>query len=438
MLQPRKHPMILKKHILFLLGLLSSIIFMGCSEKKINLDLIQQDSIQTAKTPFRESLRILGNMNEKIAYSVKQGSSIAQKSPKPCNQLNVKADEFCVRYGETSIVWSPKRYFSIDLIENKTASIRLQTLEISNFFKTALNNIGKNYKLVEQASSQIGDYRIVGGITGYDVIYRDGKTINMTAYGGNGRGEYDSDHEQQNHIEYAEITLDLLVSRYYPQGRWMYVPNVTTSNKLILKKDEKSGGFSVSILGAGVSFRKSLNVGNHLHYATRLLAEKSLLELLSKLDDYIHWGLYPKKPLAIGDKIIVSLNNQKKVATIVEIDGNEINLNINDKLYSLLEKDISPLDMLVTKDLIWEKKMKNLYAKKSYKAKLDIVKSLLSCIYDDIHIKSSKRHVQQKIYKFKKHHSDQFYTDINQHIDVNLILSLLYHIPQIMLGIETK
>ncbi|CAA6824558.1 MAG: Unknown protein, partial [uncultured Sulfurovum sp.] len=388
--------MIFKKNILLFLVLLSSTLFVGCSEKKINLDLVQQDSIQTAETPFRESLRILGNMNEKLAYSVKQGSSISKKNPKSCSEIGVQSDEFCVRYGDTSVVWSPKRYFSIDLIENKTASIRLQTLEVSNFFKTALNNIGKNYRLVEQANSQIGDYRVVGAITGYDVIYRDGKTMNFTAYGGNGRGEYDSDKEQQSHVEYAEITLDLLISRYYPQGRWMYVPNVTASNKLILKKDESSGGFSISIMGAGVSFRKSLSTGNHLHYATRLLAEKSLLEVLSKLDDYAYWGLYPQKPLTVGDKVLVSLENKETEGTIIEIGKHKIKLDINEKKYNILRNQVSTLDLIVKKDKVWEEKIKTLYSKKPYQAKVNIVKGLLSCIYDDIHHKSSEKAIKEK------------------------------------------
>lgn len=430
--------MIFKKNILLFLGLVSSTLFIGCSEKNINLDLLQQDSIQTAETPFRDSLRTLGNINEKLAYSVKQGSSISKKNAKPCNQLGIHSDEFCVRYGDTSVVWSPKRYFSIDLIENKTASIRLQTLEVSNFFKTALNNIGKNYKLVEQANSQIGDYRVVGAITGYDVIYRDGKTANFTAYGGNGRGEYDSDKEHQSHVEYAEITLDLLISRYYPQGRWMYVPNVTASNKLILKKDESSGGFSISIMGAGVSYRKSLSTGNHLHYATRLLAEKSLLEILSKLDDYIYWGLYPHKPLGAGDKVLVSLDKKEEIGIITEVNKEKVKLKIDEKEYSLPRNKISSLDMVIKKDKIWEERMKTLYKKKPYKSKLNIAKGLLSCIYDDIHHKSSEKAVKKKIYEFKYNHSDEFMADINENIDQKLILSLLYHTPRIMMKIEEK
>ena len=430
--------MIFNKNILLFLGLISSVLLTGCSEKDLKIDLIQQDSIETATTPFRESLRTLGSMNEKLAYSVKQGSSISKKDVKPCSELGVHSDEFCVRYGATSVVWSPKRYFSIDHIENKTASLRLQTLEISNFFKTALNNIGKNYKLVEQPSSQIGDYRVVGAITGYDVTYRNGKTVNFTAYGGNGRGEYDSDHEQQKQIEYAEITLDLLVSRYYPQGRWMYVPNITASNKLILKKNEESGGFSISILGAGVSFRKTLSVGNHLHYATRLLAEKSLLEVLAKLDDYIYWGLYPKKPLIKGDKVVVSLNEEEVVGTIIDFKKHKVQLDIDDKTYYVENNKISLLNKVAVKDKVWEEKMKDLYHAKPYKSQLNIVKGLLSCIYHDIHDKSSEQAVKQKVYEFKQQHIEEFSADVNPNIDENLIISLLYHTPRIMMAIEDK
>ncbi|CAA6806975.1 MAG: Unknown protein [uncultured Sulfurovum sp.] len=428
--------MISKKNILLFLNFLFFILLTACSDKHINLDLIQQDSVQTATTPFRESLRILGNMNENLAHSVKQGSSLSRKDSKPCNQLNIHSDEFCVRYGDTSVIWSPKRYFSIDLIQNKTASIRLQTLEVSNFFKTALNNIGKNYKLVEQANNQLGDYRIVGAITGYDVIYRDGKTVNFTAYGGNGRGEYDSDQEQQSHIEYAEITLDLLISRYYPQGRWMYIPNVTASNKLILKKDESSGGFSVSIMGAGVSFRKSLSTGNHLHYATRILAEKSLLEILSKLDDYIYWGLYPNKPLTIGDKVMVSLKGKKVVGTISKIKENDLKVKIKNKAYSLPNNKISSLNVMISKDKTWEKKMKKLYEKKSYQSKLNITKGLLSSLYNDITHKSNEKEIKAKVYEFKQKYHDEFKNDLNHNIDVNFLLSLLYHTPQTMMKLD--
>jgi len=425
-----------KKTLVFGVCFVSLII--GCSNKNLNLNLIQQDSIASAETPFRVSLKTLGTIHRNMALYLKYDSSLKIKSyKKECNELNVQPYEFCKKDDNVSKVWSPVRYFFVDNIENKTASTKLNTLEISNFFKTALNNIGSDYKLIENSSNQHGDYKILGAITGYDIIYTDDTTINGKSYGGKGQGEFDTDADYQKNIEYAEITLDLLVSKYYiSYNRWMFIPNVTASNKLILKKDEKNGGFSLSILGAGFSYNKNLSIGNHLHYATRLLAEKSLLEILAKLDDYTYWGLYPDKKIAIGDK--VSISNSNKIAIISKIDNKQVELIEDNKKYILPLKYLSSLKKIIPRDKSWEREMKNLYKNTSHDYKLSVVKGLFSNIYSDINKSVDEEIVLRKVKEYKKDYSDEFYADINNHIDENLIISLMYHVPRIMMSFEKK
>jgi len=187
--------------------------------------------------------------------------------------------------GNKFTIYSPIRAIRVSSIKNSSADTTIQNINLENVVKTALANVGKNVQVI-QGNSMGKEYLISGSITGYDKVFshRNGQRAN--AYGGQGRGEFDIGMNNSDDDEKVEITLDLFISKQTDANATLKViPRVTSSNTLTLTKNSNSNGYSFSIMGMGVSFSDSTTISDPLGYGTRLLVEKSLVELLAKLNN---------------------------------------------------------------------------------------------------------------------------------------------------------
>jgi hypothetical protein len=177
------------------------------------------------------------------------------------------------------------RFFRVSGIKNTSADASIQNINLENIVKTALANTGENIQVIDGTLAD-KEYLISGSITGYDKVFskRGGPKVN--AYGGQGNGEFDIGMKDNNDDEKTEITLDLFVSkRVNKNASTKIVPKITSSNTLILQKTTNGKGFNLTIMGVGVSFQETVTFTDPLAYGTRLLVEKSLVELIAKMND---------------------------------------------------------------------------------------------------------------------------------------------------------
>lgn len=393
------------KNLIFLT--VCSALLVGCSAKKIdvNEDFLQKNATSSAESPFRQSLIVLGKIHNNLAKEIPFRNSISNPltDAETCKNTDQRLNgTWCdlqnpssiSAKGATYITWSPVRYFSVGTIANKTADPKLQGLELSNYVKTALANVGDDYKVLDSDNRNLNSgisYHIAGAITGFETTYKKGDSQRISAYGGQGQGEFDANANSRSGEEYTEITLDLFVSKNIGAG-WTIVPKVTSSTKLVLQKNNATGGFSLSILGTGFSFSQDVEAGNNLAYATRLLVEKSLVELLAKLNDLPYAGfepdgglkekdrvsfLYKKdandKPYRIHNGIVSKIDDNGLVTIRYSRDGSYTEkTNKEDILSYTASLESLQLKRSLPKNQTWDKALKEIYASRppEYRAKM--------------------------------------------------------------------
>ena len=314
----------MKQYIIPIVGVM---LLGGCS--KIEVPNIEKNSITKVETEYSESLRSYADFTNKLFSELKKDTTSAKfgvfslqslsnnddckdvsKFTKYVNSSNDDklVDALCYSYeNNTSQVLTSKRFFLVNQIQNKTKNEEIPD-DIRYFITNALNNLNKDYAVVSTISGGAfngdeehdgrgrveGSYRIIGGITGYDNLYTKSKSKYIDIYGGKGKGESDVSLDNTNDKEVTEITLDLALESFDSvKGLWTYVPFKSVSNTIYIVKDKKSGGVNISITGLSLNFSETVNFGEGLHYALRLLSEKSLLDLLGKMDDLPYWSFYP-------------------------------------------------------------------------------------------------------------------------------------------------
>jgi len=162
-----------------------------------------------------------------------------------------------------------------------------------------LANVGDNYQVLHEVKDNENvvspaQYKISGSITGYDSLQSKSNDKSGDAYGGKGLGQFGLEASNRDSQDTTELTLDLFISKKEARnGPWKIVGKITSSNKLILTKDTKENRYGIRILGIGVNFGENVVTEDGLGYASRLLVEKSLVELLSKLDDLDYQAFEP-------------------------------------------------------------------------------------------------------------------------------------------------
>ncbi|MFZ2969503.1 MAG: hypothetical protein WA080_10670 [Sulfuricurvum sp.] len=385
---------------------LCSALLVGCSGKKIeiNEDFLQKNSTSSAESPFRQSLIVLGKIHHELAKEIPYDNSIVLEGvdSKICQATNQTiTGEWCKPTNDPTkfTVYSPVRYFSVATITNKSADPKLQGLDLSNYVKTALANVGEDYKVLDADNRNQNlptSYHIAGAITGFETTYKKGDNKRISAYGGQGRGEFDVNADSRNGEEYTEITLDLFISKNKGDG-WRILPKTTSSTKLILQKNNATGGFSLSILGTGFSFSQDVEAGNNLAYATRLLVEKSLVELLTKLDDLPYAGfepdgglkekdqvsfLYKKgtndKPYRIDHGVVSKIDDNGMVTIHYSRVGNyNDKTNKEDILSYTASLDELQLKRSLSKNQTWDKALKQKYDSKAPEHRVKMAKAFL-------------------------------------------------------------
>ncbi len=312
----------MKQYIIPIVGV---ILLGGCS--KIEVPNIKKNSITKVETEYSKSLRSYSDFTNKVFSELKKdisGAKYGVFSQQTLNNKNCRdipkfgkyknttnddglVDAICFNYeNNNSQVLTSKRFFLVNQIQNKTKNKELPD-DIRYFITSALNNLNKDYAVVSTISggdfndnqgTEKGSYRIIGGITGYDNLYTKSKSKYIDIYGGKGKGETDASFDNTNDKEVTEITLDLALESFDSVKRlWTYVPFRSVSNTIYIVKDKKSGGVNISVTGLSFNFSETVNFGEGLHYALRLLSEKSLLDLLGKMDDIPYWSFYPTKYL---------------------------------------------------------------------------------------------------------------------------------------------
>jgi len=386
---------------------LCSALLVGCSGKKIevNEDFLQKNSTSSAESPFRQSLIVLGKIHHELAKEVPSCNSVVLKEvdSKICKEANQSiTGEWCKPTKDQTkfTVCSPVRYFSVGAITNKTADSKLQGLELSNYVKTALANVGDDYRVLDSDSRDQNldiSYHIAGAITGFETTYKKGDSKRISAYGGQSHGEFDANADNRNGEEYTEITLDLFVSKNDEGTGWRIVPKVTSSTKLILQKNEATGGFSLSILGTGFSFSQNIEAGNNLAYATRLLVEKSLVELLAKLDDLPYAGFEPDgglkekdhvsfmykkgandKPYRIDHGVVSKIDDNGMVTIHYSRDGSySEKTNKEDILSYTASLEVLQLKRSLSKNQTWDRALKQKYDSKTPDHRMKMAKGFL-------------------------------------------------------------
>ncbi len=403
--------MLLSSKNVTLLALCSALL-VGCSGKKIeiNEDFLQKNSTSSAESPFRQSLIVLGKIHNNLAKEIpfRNSASNALTDAETCKKTDqhfngtwcdLQNPSSLSAKGATYITWSPVRYFSVGTITNKTADPKLQSLELSNYVKTALANVGDDYRVLDSDSRDQNpaiSYHIAGAITGFETTYKKGDSKRISAYGGQGRGEFDANADSRNGEEYTEITLDLFISKNKGDG-WRILPKTTSSTKLILQKNNATGGFSLSILGTGFSFSQDVEAGNNLAYATRLLVEKSLVELLTKLDDLPYAGfepdgglkekdhvsfLYKKgandKSYRIDHGVVSKIDDNGMVTIHYSRDGSYSDkTNKEDILSYTASLEALQLKRSLSKNQTWDKALKEIYAGKTSDERVKMAKVFL-------------------------------------------------------------
>ena len=311
----------MKKYIIPIIG---AMLLGGCST--VEVPHIKKNTITRVETEYSKSLQNYANFTGELFSELKKRSTSAQfgvfsqqslsnddckdvsQFTKYSNSSNDDklVDSVCLNYeNNSSNILTSKRFFLVSNIQNKTQNKDLPN-DIRFFLTSAINNLNQDYSVVSAKSDSVfhaqrehrGNYRIIGGITGYDNLYTKSESKYIDVYGGKGKGESDASFDNSNDREVTEITLDLVLESYDSvKGLWTYVPFRNVSNTIYIVKDKKSGGVNISVTGLSLNFSETVNFGAGLHHALRLLSEKSLLDLFGKMDDLPYWSFYPVKYL---------------------------------------------------------------------------------------------------------------------------------------------
>lgn len=337
-------------------------------------------SISTLKTEYKKSKCINGNQvktEEVIENKLNKNTVI--KTYYQC--IDNKEEKSQKKKVEQHLILKDKRYISVSRIINKSASKKLPT-NIDTLVKNSINNISSNYVLVDSENIRNNEYRIEGAITGFDTPYERSNSMSENLYGGKGRGEFDIGGGNDDSIVLADLSIDFIMKKYNKGlESWEYVKNVSTSKKIKLLKTSKGYSFSFGVMGGGISLSESVSTTNGLAFITRALVERSILELLGKLDDLPYWSFLPNASQNIDENWNQLLEEHYRKS-----------IPDNKSYYETLTKNLLN---------VWNPREKN---------------SLLT----------------SRIKDYKKYYSTSFIGQVNEEIDEIFIVHLLNRIPLVL------
>jgi len=188
-----------------------------------------------------------------------------------------------------------ERYISVLPITNQSGKKNLPT-NFDLMIKNAINTIGQNYTLIEVTKKpKSGEYRIEGAITGLDAILNVNDNLGGQLYQTGGAKANLVGGINYN-MDVKALSMDFIVKKYNGNlERWEYITNISTSNKILVKKSKKDNTFRFAFFGAGFQAGTIISKSNGLSQVSRALIESSLVELLAKLDDLPYWSFLPNR-----------------------------------------------------------------------------------------------------------------------------------------------
>ena len=188
-----------------------------------------------------------------------------------------------------------KRYISVSPITNQSGKKNLPT-NFDLMIKNTINTIGQNYTLIEATKTpKGGEYRIEGAITGLDSILNVNDNLGGQLYQ-TGGAKANLVGGKNNNIDVKSLSMDFIVKKYNSiLKRWEYIPNISTSNQILVSKSKTDNTFRFALLGAGIQAGTIISKSNGLSHVSRALMESSLIELLAKLDDLPYWSFLPNR-----------------------------------------------------------------------------------------------------------------------------------------------
>ena len=253
---------------------------------------------------------------------------------------------------------------------------------IDTLVKNSINNISGNYVLVDSENIRNNEYRIEGAITGFDTPYERSNSMSENLYGGKGRGEFDIGGGNSDGMVLADLSIDFIMKKYNKNlESWEYVKNVSTSKKIKLLKTSKGYAFSFGVMGGGISLSESVSRTNGLAFITRALVERSILELLGKLDDLPYWSFLPNASKNVDENW-----NQ------LLVEHYRKSIPANKSYYQTLTENLLN---------VWSPREKGFL-------------------------------LAPRIEKYKRYYSTSFIGNINEEIDETLIVHLLNKIPLLL------
>ena len=273
-------------------------------------------------------------------------------------------------------------------IENKSAAIGKLPNDITVMVESAINSIGSTkiiaipYDMADPAAVQ-GDYFYIrGAITEFDTIKKKSSGFNaavaLTGLKDIGRGgnkDADMDMSAGSSLGVSSITIDFNMVNARTNE---FIPGVHTKNTMKITDVVTNSDIGFSIAGSGFGINGSVTETQGTHAVIRLLVELSMVELIGKLRTYPYW-------IAVHDS------------------------KIDRDLLEKMQNDFRAFD----------KNTQTIY-----------IQHLLSIIYDDVSVDSTKMAVTNKrIIEFKRKNNVIPY---NEEISTELYTTLLTEIPKIL------
>lgn len=202
---------------------------------------------------------------------------------------------------------------SIDDIPNATSSGKV-IYNLRGMLETALTNFGPVVKAIPFAhryhakaqeqmyavAKRIPALLITGEISQYDQEVTVDKNMSVDLALGGGDSTTDSLFDRDKSFEKARIALDLRVVNY---ADGTYFNDHSVINKILFYNQRTSNKIGFYILGSGFTMRGSVSSSAGKDEALRILANYSLLQVVSAIYQFPWWNcMLQEKP----DKILVN------------------------------------------------------------------------------------------------------------------------------------
>jgi len=276
----------IKKIRKFSLITLSTLLFIGCVEPKVEMP--KHSEIQKADTDYTNTLE----------------------------QLNSMISIF--HNGKPMIV-------VVTPIQDRTASKGKVPQDITDIVKTSFNKIGNSVTTLfnyNGAKDKRKVYIINGAITEFDVIEAKESGVDAAAEVGNRNRRANADGGVKDGSKITKLALNFNPA---DPKTGAYIPRTSTSNKITIYQEKSANEFAFSILGSGFGFSNAVTKTQGLHSSITVLAELSVAEVLGKLGKFPYWvltkGKADKDVLSYLSKTFLRTSIAKKVRKVSYLLG---------------------------------------------------------------------------------------------------------------------